>query len=154
MTPSTTPTLSCEAGCRSGCLKIIDFWLVNSAADVPLRPLRQGETLSLSGLQMEYLSTQFTVTCHTMADADKVTWPWTVGSVGLRDNFDSHTTGSFVTDNAAPYTLAGDVNGNYFTTRFDKHVDEQWTITCQAFCDANLQGEAGLHKSLSFWIKE
>lgn len=90
-----------------------------------------------------------------MAD-DEVTWAWKVGSVGLRDNFGLHSfqPGAFVVDNAAPYTLAGDVDGNFFTTRFDKHVGEQWTITCQAFCDADLQGEAGQEKSLSFWVQE
>ena len=168
-TPTLAPTISvtaaptltpCRQACRLGCWQVQEFWLVDTAHNVPLRRMVSGEVLSLSALQQEWDSSEFSVECHLqLADAAD---PTAVGSVGLRDNFDIPSSSSSsssssppysVVDHSPPYTLGGDVNGKYFLTRFDDHVNQEWTVTCQAFCGANLQGPAASDPtSISFWV--
>lgn len=72
-----------------------------------------------------------------------------VGSAGLRADvaiagadFDPAATVTevnyYAVDNAAPFSLAGDVTGTYAAIDFASVVPQSYTITCQAFCESNL----------------
>ena len=149
----TIPT-TCETTCREGCFSVTGFLLVDAVNDRDLRPLVQGETLSLDALQNAYQTTRFTIVCTTTTLTSNGVWD--IGSVGLRDNYNSDSpsgTDEYLVDNAGPYTLAGDIRGNYFTTRFRNYLGD-WTVTCEAFCEAGLQGDSSGPVSISFTVQE
>ena len=146
-------------------LFVPDFVMVDADTDLdvfnpPIIPevsylfsIEEGATYSLAEMRATYGTNNFALVCVT---DPRPFYPypnpnpndrWRVGSVGLRDNYDTHllTTGSnpegkdFNSENSPPYTLADDDNGNYDPTNF--LLGEPWEVTCQAFCERNIVGE-------------
>ena len=58
----------------------------------------------------------------------------------------------FNAENDPPYALAGydQINGIFQPTNFT--LGEDWSITCQAFCQANLQGDASVAVTRTFTV--
>lgn len=154
LVPGTTapPTTDCNQ-CQVGCIFITDFVLVDAdqdlnAADPPadyLVFLQEGQEYSLSALQQQFGVTNWALLCVT----DPLPFalePFEVASVGLRDNiYRTHvgtagcTSGKdFNGEGSPPWTLADDDSGNYAPTDFT--LGEDWSISCQAFCEECLSG--------------
>ena len=121
-----------------------------------LLSLQEGETYYLEDLQAQFGTSNFAVLCIT-DPAPFSTVPFEVGSVGLRDNnYRTHigTAGSnplgrdYNPEGSAPYTLGDDNAGDYNPTDFT--LGEDWSITCQAFCDSGLQGEESVPVTRTF----
>jgi hypothetical protein len=115
-----------------------------------LEEIHEGDVLSLSALQLRHSATQFALVCVTdpppFFPFEDPTIParewWSVGSVGLRDNYGtqgSPTIKGYNSENSPPYTLGDDNNGDYFPTPFAQNPGE-WIVTCQAFCERDLVG--------------
>ena len=119
-TPAPTP--DCNT-CRTGCLFVTDFVLVDADTDLNandptqdyLVTLTEGQEYSISSLQQQFGVTNFALLCIT----DPLPFalnPFEIGSVGMRDNsFRTHegTAGyrsdlDYNTEGAPPYTLADD----------------------------------------------
>ena len=159
---SPPPTPECNE-CRTGCLFITDFVLVdadqnlnvaNPAADY-LVTLEEGATYSLSDLQTQFGVTNWALLCVT----DPLPFsqdPFEIGSVGMRDNiYRTHvgTAGNdsgkdYNSEGSPPYTLADDNSGDYNPTDFTLGTD--WSITCQAFCESNLLGDESVAVTRTF----
>lgn len=154
-TPSPVPfPPGCET-CRTGCLSITDFAIVN--ADVPadvfdytadiLFIIEEGATYSLQNMEDAFGTTNFAIICLT-DPAPFVTTPFGIGSVGIRDNvYDLHegragfSSGlDYNAEGAPPYALADADNGIYNPVNL--RLGRQWSITCQAFCGRELTGDA------------
>lgn len=108
--------------------------------------LEEGAEYSLSALQNEFQTTDFALLCIT----DPVPFletPFGIGSVGLRDNIyrthegrqGNNSGKDYNSEGSPPYVLADDNSGDYQPTDFT--LGEDWSITCQAFCESALLGE-------------
>ena len=115
----------------------------------PLFSIEEGAAYFLPNLRDAFPGvTNFAVACIT-DPAPFATTPFAIGSVGLRDNnFQTHVGRNgdnsgkdFNAENNAPYALADydETTGSF--TPVDFSVGEDWSITCQAFCQANLLGD-------------
>ena len=109
--------------------------------------LEEGEEYSLSALQQEHGATNFALLCVT-DPLPFSTVPFEVGSVGLRDNEYRVHEGKagrnplgrdYNSEGSPPYTLEDDNSGDYNPTDFT--LGEDWSITCQAFCQGGLEGD-------------
>lgn len=159
------PTPECTT-CRSGCLAITDFVIVdaNDAANSAnpesqyLVYLQEGATYSLSQWQTAFPQVQeFALVCITdpppFRDIN-----FAIGSVGLRDNVYGLHVGTAGANNgldyngegSPPYSLQDDNNGIYTPTDFS--IGEDWSITCQAFCGSGLTGESSVAVTRTFQI--
>jgi hypothetical protein len=130
----------------------VDFIVVDSSIDgedSQLFSIGDGDTLDLSAVQAEHGATALTIICITDPEPF-VRTPFEVGSVGLRDNFNTNDTsnGDFKVENKPPFTLADDDS-----KPFSGFVGEEFTVTCQAFCEGNLQGPSSESVSISFMIQ-
>ena len=174
-TPSPTPsdftappTPECNS-CSADCISIARFVLVdadqpanldNPDEDVVLE-LEDGGSYSLSAIQASTGVTNFALLCiPDPAPPFGIDDPRAIGSVGLRDNnFGTHigTAGynsglDYNSETNPPYTLADDNDGDFFPTNLA--IGEEWSITCQAFCEPSLQGEASDPVTIEFTMLE
>jgi hypothetical protein len=108
--------------------------LINADTDQPIQTLNKGATLSLSALPTRNLNVRAN------------TSPATVGSVALAltgAQFRSQT------ENAAPYALFGDTNGNY--NPWTPAVGS-YTLKATPFSGSSGTGTAGTALTISFTV--
>ena len=148
-----TPAPSDCTTCSSECLQIVDFVVVDADKDLNIAnpasdylfSIGEGEAYSLSNIQQTFGATNLALLCVTNPPPFS-TVPFTVGSVGLRDNvYRTHANtqvydpvADYNVENSPPFALADHNAGDYNPTDFTLGLD--WSITCQAFCGSDLQG--------------
>ena len=107
--------------------------------------LEEGQTYDLDALEAQFNTVEFALLCITDPKPFvRVDNTWSIGSVGLRDNnYRTHVGRAgrrngrdYNSEGSPPYTLADDSDGDYNPTDF--RLGEEWSITCQAFCEENL----------------
>ena len=161
--PSGTASGDCST-CSADCIYVQGLVLVDADQNADLiNPngdwlvvLEQGTNYSLSQLQNQYSTPNFAVLCITWPFPFEKT-PFEVGSVGLRDNnYRTHegTAGynnglDYNAEASPPYTLAEDNSGDYNPTPFAQYLGP-WSITCQAFCGSDLDGDASSPYTVQF----
>ena len=113
-------------------LQISGLVLVNADADVDIRPLNNGDTLNLATLPTQNLNVRAEV----------------IGQVGSV-RFELDTDSSFAIENAPPYALAGDSNGDYnaWTPTLGQHQ-----LRAVPYPQSNGQGDPGFDKMVSFLV--
>jgi hypothetical protein len=134
----------------------VDFIVVDASIDgeaAQLFSIGDGDTLDLSDVQAEHGAQELTIICITDPEPFAAT-PFIIGSAGLRDNFNTNNDNDeFQIENNPPFTLADDNSSDYNVTPFSDFVGEEFTVTCQAFCERNLQGLSSESVSISFTIQ-
>ncbi|MDF1505525.1 hypothetical protein, partial [Roseisolibacter sp. H3M3-2] len=116
---------------------VTSFTLIDADTDQPIAgydPIANGASLNLNALPTRNLNVRANTT------------PATVGSV----RFALDGVANFRTDDAAPYALAGDTNGNYaaWTPANGSH-----TLTATPFAGAGATGAAGTARTITFSVK-
>uniref|UniRef100_A0A7S3P8H3 Uncharacterized protein n=1 Tax=Amphora coffeiformis TaxID=265554 RepID=A0A7S3P8H3_9STRA len=159
--PTQVPTPSPTLGCGASTMFITDFVIVDADSPISnttsdyLFSIEEGAAYSLSDIAAAFGATNLALICIT-DPAPFVTIPFQVGSVGLRDNLYQTHIGldgfdpakNFNTENSPPYVLADALGGSYGATDFT--LAESWSVTCQAFCEPNLGGEASAPVTRTF----
>lgn len=136
-TPTPTFTPTSETGGQTGDGPIIEsFVLVNADTDQDIRPLSDGDTINLAS------DPNMTVRVQTQ--------PAEVGSVQFTlDGSSTYADGTPRRENAAPYSLNGDNNGDFnaWQPSLGQH-----TIEAVAYSASNGNGTAGTPKTLTLNI--
>jgi uncharacterized protein (DUF1800 family) len=138
-TATTAPTGTATATATAiptGTMSVSSFTLINADTDQPIAgydPIKAGASIDLSKLPTKNISIRANTT------------PAKVGSV--RFGLDSNA--NFRLEKAAPYAIAGDVNGNYAPLKIStgKH-----TVTAIAYSGGNGDGQASAPLKLEFTI--
>lgn len=148
--PTSSPTVDCST-CKRACLDPIDFYLVDTRVNgfddpegAKVQKIENGNVISLSALRQNLgQDANFTIICELGRPR-----PFVFESAGLRDNFassgwhdlnvDNTTERYFNVENGEPYTLANDNSGVFNVTPFDEFVNEDWTVSCQLFCEEEI----------------
>ncbi len=112
--------------------RIERFVLVDAATNKDIREIKNGEVIDLSALPA-----QLNIRAHT---------PNKVGSI----RFDLNTR-VIRTDNAMPYSLAGDMDGNYQAMNL---AEGKYTLKAVAFTEANIMGQACADLEISIEISK
>jgi pectate lyase len=112
---------------------VISLTLINASTDEPIATLNNGGTLNLATFPTRNLNIR----------AD--TSPAAIGSV--RFGLDGKS--NYRTDSRAPYALAGDNNGNYYSWRpsLGSH-----TVTATPYSEANAKGTIGTPLTITFTV--
>ncbi len=118
-------------------LSINSFSLIDASQNLVLGPLQEGDTINLGDISSE--------TINIVAN----TFPQKVGSVALSlDGPESYEQ----TENFPPYALFGDFPFGEFIG--DLLKAGAYTVTATPYPEPEAQGEAGITKSLQFYVSE
>ena len=114
---------------------VVSFTLIDADLDVDIGPLQNGDTLNLSSLPTRHLNVRAN------------TSPSPVGSVRFALDVNS----IYRTENRAPYSLAGDRDGNYaaWTPSVGSH-----TLAATPYTGANATGRVGTPLTMTFTVVE
>jgi len=117
---------------------VVSFTLINSETDQPIAgydPIASGANLNLATLPTRLLN----IRANTTA----------AGAGSVRFGFDGNA--SYGVDNATPFALGGDTNGNYvaWTPAVGNH-----TLTATPFTGADASGTAGTAATLTFKVTD
>ena len=114
---------------------VVSFTLIDADLDVDIGPLQNGDTLNLSALPTRHLNVRAN------------TSPSPVGSVRFALDVNS----IYRTENRAPYSLAGDRDGNYaaWTPSVGSH-----TLAATPYTGANATGTVGTPLTMTFTVVE
>jgi hypothetical protein len=118
-------------------MDITGFVLYNAETNTAIQTVAEGDTLDFNALQQSEGTTDFTIVCETTAFVESVQF--------------TDSTGTNVTDNDVPYSLAPSTGDNVDATDFLANLGE-WTVTCLPFCEDNRGGIAGTPESITFTV--
>lgn len=131
-TSSTTSTTTTTAG-----LSVTDFKLVNAATESDVQSIVNGQTISLSALNLSKAN----IRAITSGDA---------GSVKLEL---SGQQSDFYIDNKAPFALHGDNGyGNYYYGNWYPPATGTYTLKATPYSSDNASGTVGSAKTITFTI--
>jgi hypothetical protein len=124
--------------CRTGCLDVAAFNLVDLSSGATVRTLALNDSLVVT--EEDFL----TIECITSPDAVTAN-PFRIGSTLMTDNFEE-LEGNV--ENFPPFYLSG---GNTQTMRSPFFENPgTWVVTCQTYCTRDLQGDASPVRSITF----
>jgi hypothetical protein len=141
-TTTTTPTDGTSSGSTTITtpttgLAVTDFKLVNSATEKDVMSITNGQTISLSALNLEKANIRAVLS----QDAGSVKFALS----GLQSKT--------YTDNSAPYALHGDSgSGNFYYGNWNPPALGTYTLTATPYPSDNASGTAGAAKTITFTI--
>eukprot|EP00977_Amphora_coffeiformis_P008603 scaffold1953_cov176-Amphora_coffeaeformis.AAC.21 len=115
------------------------FLLVDAGKNTPLTVINDGDEINVQDLFDTYGVRRLAFECVTFGN---------VKSTHLESNF-----GARIIDNQLPWTLFGDINGNYIGLTLDESLG-LWRITCQPFSSMNVSGAAGATAEVRFVLSD
>ena len=120
-------------GGGSDSLAVVSYTLVNADTDTDIGPLNDGDVIDYSTLGTSDISIRAN------------TSPESVGSVV----FSFRGASSFRTENVFPYTLGGDINGDYWTVEIP---NGDYTLTATPYSDPQGEGDEGTSLTINFSV--
>jgi hypothetical protein len=152
--PTSLPTGYEE--CESAAMKVDYFAMTykDQARDPQpeiLIVFEEGATYSYSNITNVFGSTEFAILCITIPSPARVE-PWEIRSAGMRDNvyqthrldppYDYNEDLDFHVENFDPFALEN----------IDFELGRDWSFSCQAFCERNLEGDSSELGTVNFFM--
>ena len=124
--------------CNANCVGVQECILVDATSNEPIMTISQNDVLDLEELNRVSSTMEYAIECVTFGQVVSTSISAVSSGLNMR-----------TTDNTRPWTLSGDLNGDYFPTPLSPG---SYTVTCQPFCGLDANGATSGPEQISFEI--